>query len=105
MSYPGFRLHQQHHNNKINKDLNAYVNSVIKEKGYHINDNILKINQSYITISKNIKNQNIVNNKIRSHYNKLISFLRNNNDSLFQKDYRHICCHFLYGFGYYGNYK
>ena len=66
--------------NKINKDLNAYVNSVIKEKGYHINDNILKINQSYITISKNIKNQNIVNNKIRSHYNKLISFLRKNND-------------------------
>ena len=66
--------------NKINKYLNAYVNSVIKEKGYHINDNILKINQSYITISKNIKNQNIVNNKIRSHYNKLISFLRKNND-------------------------
>lgn len=66
--------------NKINKDLNAYVNSVIKENGYHINDNILKINQSYITISKNIKNQNIVNNKIRSHYNKLISFLRKNND-------------------------
>ena len=66
--------------NKINKDINAFAERIIKEKNYNIYDNKFKINKYYMNLTKDIKNKNTINNKIRKNYNVLITFLKNNNN-------------------------
>lgn len=64
--------------NRLSKNMNSFVDKLIKEKKYKINDNKMRINKYHMSLIKNIKNKNTINNKIRNNYKNVILFLKRN---------------------------